>query len=107
MKNTAFALALVLLALIWAHPLSAADTAPLSHRQAVAVADGCPVEEGALLPRQIDFAWRQPSLAHAAVLSGMTLHDPSDHQPTSLSVGAWFMGVGLVVFVISRKRFRS
>ena len=118
MKYTALALTLVVLLLIGAHPLFAshpplspnADSLSRSSHATRTLTDGCPVEEASVLVPDVDFGWRQPSLfTNAEASSLIPAHPvmPAEEDPMPLATGAWFMGVGLVVFIISRKRFKN
>jgi hypothetical protein len=117
-KYTALALALVVLLLLSAHPLFASDPslspddASLSRcsHATRAVTVGCPAEEASVLAYDVDFGWRQPSLfTNAEASSLIPAHPamPAEEEPMPLTTGAWFMGVGLVVFIISRNRFKN
>ena len=122
MKKTAYALALVTLILLGAYPLIAADSAPssvaslesqtvVSTRQgARTFVDGVPVQDATVLASSGDFGWLQPSLvtdAYAGTPGHRLARTEKNQQQVPLTTGAWLMGLGLVAFIISRKRFNS
>ena len=122
MKKTAYALALVTLILLGAYPLLTADsvsssfTSPESQtvvatRQgARTFVDGVPVQDATVLASSGDFGWLQPSLvtdAHAGTPGHRLARAEKKKQQVPLTTGAWLMSLGLVAFVISRKRFNS
>ena len=94
--------------LLGSHPLPAAEPAPvLAEARDSRTTE---VSGSAALPITADVGWLQPSLTSPAY-AGPVAEAPGrmaedDHQ-VPLTTGAWLMGCGLVVFVISRKRFRS
>jgi hypothetical protein len=121
-KKAALALALVVFALLGVRSLFASDSslpsdAGLPSRNASAVlatvpsaVAGSPAEEAAVLAFNGDSDAHRPSLftsAEAGVLLKSPPHSPADEPPVPLTTGAWLIGIGLMVFVISRKRFRS
>ena len=113
MKKTAYALALVALILLGAYPLFAADV----NRDAQTVSSaqqGGPTQYASVLSFSGDFGWLQPSLAtqaYAGPTTGMPTHRlaraEKRQQQVPFTTGAWLMGLGLVAFIISRKRFRT
>jgi len=126
MKKTAYALALVTLILLGAYPLLAADAAPSSvaglesqtvvptRQGARTFANDVSVPDTTVLAASGDFDWLQPSLVTKAY-AGPTAGSPSHRlaraekrqQQVPLTTGAWLMGLGLVAFIISRKRFNA
>ena len=121
MKKTAYALALVTLILLGAYPLLAADSAPFSvassesqtvstRQGARTFVDGVPVQDATILASSVDFGWLQPSLvtdAYAGVPGHRMGRSEEKNQQVPLTTGAWLMSLGLVAFIISRKRFNS
>jgi len=117
-KKLAFALAHVFLLLIWVHSLLASEPASYSNNnpgsQTVlatrqggrTLVKGCPVEEATILDIPESVFWHQ-SEAYAGSRVHTAAQGPSEESSVPLATGAWFMGAGLIVFVISRKRFRS
>ncbi len=116
------ALAYLFLLLIWVHPLFASEPVPYfrngpdsqtdpATRQAVSnLAKGCLIEETAILDLSEDNNRRQASLtgmAYAGVRDVTAARVASEENTGAMATGAWLMGAGLVVFVISRKRFRG
>ena len=119
MKKTAYALALVILMMLGSHPLFAADLAPSSvtDRDSQMVASthqNLRTQNAGLFSFAGDFGWLQPSLAthaHAGPTAGTPAYRLARaekyQQQVPFTTGAWLMGLGLVAFVISRKRFRT
>ena len=123
MKQTAYALALVALMLVFAAPpLFAADATPspaaghdapevIATRLGLrTLAGGPPADKSDVVLLSGDFGWQQPSLvsqAYAGPADGVPAPAEPGEETVPLTTGAWLMGLGLVAFVISRKRFKS
>ena len=109
MKKTAYALALVTLILLGAYPLLAAD-GNRDFQTVVSTQQTASTQPASLLSFSGDFAWLQPSLvspAYAGAPGHRLARAEKRQQQVPLTTGAWLMGLGLVAFIISRKRFRS
>lgn len=115
MKKTAYALALVALMLLGAYPLLAADVTPSSaadHDSQIAAAtyQGLRTQNAGVFSFAGDFGWLQPSLAtraYAGTPGHRLARAEKSQQKVPFTTGAWLMGLGLVAFIISRKRFNS
>lgn len=118
MKKTAPALALVVLMALGIPSLFAADTAPApvfdtpsahaaAPRLGVSTFTNGEIARNPNITRVAgDLGWRQPSLttpAHAAPFETPAEED----QGAPIGTCAWFIGMGFLAFMISRKRFNK
>jgi hypothetical protein len=118
MKMTAPALALVALMALGIPSLFAANTAPATvfalpsahataPRLGVSTFTNDKLARNPNIPRVAgDLGWRPPSLTTPAHAAPSEIPAEGD-QGTPLSIGAWFIGLGFLAFVISRKRFNK